>query len=295
MANTILTPQTIARAGIATLYSQTHMAGLVHRDFDADFNGHVGDTVTIRKPATFVANAFDRATGIQLQNATETSTSVTLDTLLDVSFAVTAEEWTLDIRDFQAQFLAPAMEAFSQKIDQMLLGLQVDVAAVAAAEGTQAAPAAHPSYQLIEAGRILNAAKVPAGQRAAVLGTTKAAEYTQDPLFHEADKRGDTAGLLEAAIGRKFGFDNYMSQNETAGEGLAFHRDAFSLVTRTLEIPRGVAASQAAVAQYKGLGLRVIYDYDVSKKQDVVSLDLLCGVKTLDANKAVVLQATPAA
>lgn len=291
MANTLITPQTIARAGIATLYAQTQMAGLVHRDFEADFQGGVGDTITVRKPATFTANEYDRATGIVLQNATEGTTSVTLDTLLDVSFAVTSEDWTLDIVDFKAQFLDPAMEAISQGVDQRLLALKADISQTVADPGTVAAPADHPSYQLIDAGKLLNDAKVPLANRYTVLGTGKAAEYTKDPLFHEADKRGDTVGLQEASIGRKFGFDNFMSQNETSGEGIAFHRDAFALVSKTLAVPRGVAASQSAVANYKGLGLRVIYNYDSNKKQDVISIDVLIGVKTLDASKAVVLSA----
>lgn len=296
MANTLITPTTIARAGIATLYAQTQMAALVHRDFEADFDGKVGDTITIRKPATFTANEYDRATGIVLQDATEASTTLTLDTLLDVSFPVTSEEWTLDVVDFTAQFLTPAMEAISQGIDKKLLALDADVSQVAAANTVAAAAAGtNTSYQLIDADRILNAAKVPVGNRAAVLSAGKTAEYLRDPLFHDADKRGDTLGLREAAIGRKFGFDSYLSQNVDsqigANKGMAFHRDAFALVSRTLAVPRGVAASQAAVAQYKGLGLRVIYNYDSNKKQDVVSIDVLVGVKTLDATKAVVLPA----
>lgn len=290
MAHTLLTPDIIARAAIATLYAQTRMAGLVHRDFEADFEGQVGDTVTVRKPATFTANEFVRATGIVLQDATETGIPVTLNKLLDVSFAITAEQWALEIKDFQQQFLAPAMEAISQKVDQMLLGLSADV--------TQLVPldiddetAKNSSVQLIDADKVLNDAKVPLSPRYAVLGTHKSAMYLRDPLFHSAEKRGDTVGLVEAAIGRKFGFDTYMSQNQTSTTGLAFHRDAFALVTKTLPVPRGVATAQAAVAQYKGLGLRVIYSYDVDKKQDVISLDLLCGVKTISATMAAILQA----
>jgi len=127
MANTLLTPSIIARASIATLYATTQMADLVYRDYEGDFDGQVGNVVTIRKPAVFTANVFSRPAGTVLQDVTETSTSVTLDTLLDVSFAVTSEDWAMKIQDFQAQFLAPAMEAFNQKIDQMLLGLSADV------------------------------------------------------------------------------------------------------------------------------------------------------------------------
>ena len=98
-----------------------------------------------------------------------------------------------------------------------------------------------------------------------------------------------TDALREASLGRKFGFDNYESQvlgygsgDKGAADGVAFHRDAVSLVSRTLAMPMGVGAGQAAVANYKGLGLRVVKDYDISLKQDVISVDFLCGVLSHD-------------
>jgi hypothetical protein len=63
---------------------------------------------------------------------------------------------------------------------------------------------------------------------------------------------------------------------------LAFHRNAFALVTRPLALPKGLANGQKAVVSYDGFGLRVIYDYNSQYKKDVVSIDMLCGVKTLD-------------
>ena len=67
---------------------------------------------------------------------------------------------------------------------------------------------------------------------------------------------------------------------------LAFHRNAFALVTRPLALPKGLADSQKALVNYEGFGLRVIYDYNSQYKKDVVSIDMLCGVKTLDSRLA---------
>ena len=44
---------------------------------------------------------------------------------------------------------------------------------------------------------------------------------------------------------------------------------------------------QAETVSYKGLGLRVVYDYNSSTKTNIVSIDMLFGVKTLDATRAV--------
>jgi hypothetical protein len=68
---------------------------------------------------------------------------------------------------------------------------------------------------------------------------------------------------------------------------LAFHPTAFAFVTRPLALPMGVDSSRAEIVQYGGLGLRVVMDYNITTKTDVVSVDLLCGTRTLDANRAV--------
>ncbi|MFD0478008.1 P22 phage major capsid protein family protein [Nonomuraea thailandensis] len=46
---------------------------------------------------------------------------------------------------------------------------------------------------------------------------------------------------------------------------MAFHRTAFALVTRPLVLPQG--AANAAVESYKGFGVRVVMDYDISKSR----------------------------
>ena len=105
--------------------------------------------------------------------------------------------------------------------------------------------------------------------------------------------------LREASLGRKFGMDFYVDQNiveKTTGEGasavtytpaLAFHKNAIALVTRPLELPLG--ASQSAIVNYDGFGLRVVYGYDQNSKTDTISIDMLCGVKLIDKNLAAVI------
>src|SRR5262245_18045058 len=100
MPNTFLTPTVIARAALATLYETTVMAQLVNHDYEEEFAARIGDTVNVRKPAVFQANAYVRDDGMQIQNALETSIPVRLNHFADVSFAVTTEELTLKIVDF---------------------------------------------------------------------------------------------------------------------------------------------------------------------------------------------------
>lgn len=305
MANTLLTPDIIARAALATLYETTVMSNLVYRDYEAEFQ-NVGDTITIRKPTTFTAQEYNRTSGITVQNATENGVPLTLNHFADVSFAVTSEDLTLKIVDFAEQLLNPAMEAISQKIDRDIMALSADITQeVGVVGGTNPPLPGANEYAwdnprvAIDAGRVLTQRNVPPTNRRLVVGPITAAQWLGDDLFNRADARGDTDGLREANLGRRvFGFDPYQTQNVTAqgtdpGDsstevGIAFHQTALALAFRPLALPRG--AQNAAIANYKGFGLRVVYDYDINKKQDVVSIDCLYGTKVIDPNRAVLIK-----
>ena len=278
MANTILTPDIIAREALMVLRNNAVMANLVHRDYSSEFVGAVGDTITVRKPATFVANEFD-GSKITVQDATETAVAVKMDKHLDVSFAVTAKQLTMDIADFSKQFLVPAMQAFADKVDKYLIALE--------AEATNRVPHADGAIapaDMIAARKYLTENAAPLADRRFVVGATAEADLLGNDLFVSAEKVGDTAALKEASLGRKFGMDVYVDQNIAKGDGytpsIAFHKNAMALVTRPLALPQGAAKS--AIMNYDGFALRVVFGYDMNTKTDTVSIDMLCGVKLLD-------------
>lgn len=278
MANTIITPEVIAREALMVLRNNAVMANLVHRDYSDDFAGAVGDTITIRKPATFVANEYNGS--IEVQDANETGVPVTMDKHLDVSFGVTAKQMALDIKDFSAQLLVPAMQAFADKIDKYLIGLESGATnRVAHASGDIT------SKDLVAARKFLTENAAPLADRRFVVGATAEADLLNSELFVSADKVGDDGtALREASLGRKYGMDCYVDQNiaKTGNytPSIAFHKNALALVTRSLPLPQG--AAKAAIVNYDGFGLRVVYGYDMDKKTDTVSIDMLCGVKLLD-------------
>lgn len=363
MGNTLLTPSVIAREALVALENNLVMAGLVHRDFSNEFQ-KVGDTITVRKPATFEAKEFSST--IDIQDAVEQGVSVSLDKHLDVSFAVTAKDLTLKLQDFSEQFLNPAMQAIAQKIDGYLTGLYVDIPYNAAVGGTPAIS------DIAALDKIMNLNKAPQANRALVLDpTTKAKYIVLDAILH-AEKSGSTEALRNASMGQVLSFAGFMDQNvashtkgtlaassgslaiasaaagdttvtiaatacsgtlkkgdiitiaDTAGSyvvtgnataasnsivvgiypglassvtskavtikdshvaNLAFHKNAFALVTRPLELPMG--AVKAEVINYRGLSVRAVYGYDMTYKRDLISLDILCGVKTLTKELAV--------
>ena len=285
MANTILTPDIIAREALMVLRNNAVMANLVYRDYSSEFVAGVGDTITVRKPASFTAKEFSSA--IEVQNATESGVEVKMDKHLDVSFAVTAKELSLDIADFSEQLLVPAMQAFADKIDSYLITLADAITTNKATMGGTAATVG----DVVNTRAFLTKNAAPLSDRRFVYNSSIESDLLKTDLFTNASAVGDAGtALREASLGRKFGMDFYVDQNmdsATTAKAVAFHKNAFALVTRQLAMPLG--ASNAAIMNYDGFGLRVVYGYDISKKTDTISIDMLCGVKTLNEKLAAIL------
>lgn len=298
MPHTLIKPTVIAPRALATLFNTIVLAGLVSRDYDDAFSGVKGDTVNVRTPTTFEAKEFDRDDGIELQDATESSFPVVLDTITDVSFPVTAEDLTLNIENFDEQFLVPAMEAIAQDLDGRLAEEAIDTARGVGGGG--AVTGDPEPYDAYRKGRTkLSRAKMPLTERYGVLSPEGVGEVLGDDRIVKVNESGSTDALRNAVVGRINGIENYETQTlgdpEATGDhadahGVAFHRSALVLAMRTLERPDGVAAEQAAVESYRGLGLRVVKDYDINKKQDVVSVDALLGTKAVPSRKAGVVE-----
>lgn len=282
MANTFLTPDIIAREALMVLRNNAVMANLVHRDYSGEFVAGVGDTITIRKPATFEAKEY--AGSITVQDANETGVPVKMDKHLDVSFAVTSKQLSMEIEDFSKQLLVPAMQAFADKVDQYLLGLKSEI--------TNTVPAtAAAQNDVIDARAYLTKAAAPLTERRFVYGSDMETKLLKTDLFTSAEKVGDEGtALREASLGRKYGMDFYVDQNaDTVGiSGMAFHKNAFAFVTRPLAIPQG--AAKAAIVDFDGFGLRVVQGYDLNTKTDTISIDMVCGVKTLNPALAAIVK-----
>ena len=235
---------------------------------------------------SFTVKDFVESTGITVQDATEDKQTVKMDKFYDVSFAVTSKDLTMNISDFSAQLLVPAMMAFRDKIDAELIKIAEGAThKVTHAEGL-IAPA-----DVIAVRKLLNDGATPLSMRSLVVGTQAEADLLSSELFVSADKVGGTEGLKEASLGRKFGFDTYVDQN-VGKKSLAFHKNALALVTRPLALPQG--NKESAIVNYDGFGLRVVKDYDINKKKDIISIDMVCGVALLNDNMIAVINDTRA-
>lgn len=364
MSNTLITPTIVAKEAIMRLKNNLVLGNLVYRNYSDEFVKGVGDTIKIKAPAVFEAKEYN-GTSVEIQSIAEGYITMQLNKLLDVSFAVTSKELTLDISDFGQQYIEGAVEAFAQKIDSYVAGLYLDIPYFSTVAGTPA------EGDLTNLDKILNLNKAPLQGRQLVLDPVTKNKYVTLQSFLHADKSGDTEALREASLGRVFGFDTFMDQNikthtagtlsattatatgtlgattiavtpaanatvvagdlitiadtigqyvvtapasltkDTAGNisiypalkqactgkavtavashiaNIAFHTNAFALASATLEAPLDGRKAGVVRDPDTGLAIRVVYGYDLDKKSNIISMDMLIGVKTLVPELAV--------
>lgn len=218
MANTLLTPSVLGREALMILKNNTVAASLAYRDNESDFAGSkVGDTITIRKPATLVANEYNGST-ISVQNVTEAGINLQLEKHFDVSVAVSSKQWTLSLDDFAGQVVAPAMTAIAEGLDQYLLGKYTEIYNYVGAAGTP--PATMASFANVD--KLMNDLKTSTRGRYSILNSAAKAAALGVDVFSRMDTRGQAGldALQEAALSRALGIDWYMDQNvktHTAG------------------------------------------------------------------------------
>lgn len=273
MANTLITPTNVARAALASYQYNAVLPGIVNRTYVSEFGGGSGDTITIRKQATLTANLFDRSTGVVSQDITEGSVTLTVGDIYDVSATITQEQWDLDLADFSFQVAEPMGKAMVRKSEQ-LIATELETIAPAAVGASLL-------KDIVAARSDLTAAEVPADSRVLVVGSDVAAALITDDNLIKADQAGDANALRNAQIGRLFGMPVVESVVLSAKKGYIVHRDALTFVSITPQVPRG--AANASVQNYDGQAMRVVFDYDANKKQDLVSADAYLTAKIVRA------------
>jgi hypothetical protein len=280
MANTLITPTNVSKAALGFWQNSQMLCGLFNRVYETEFGGGSGDTITIRKQASLTAAAFDRATGVVVQDVTESSLTVTVDTIYDVTVQVLQEQWDFDLFDFNWQVAEPAGRALSRQAERLV------AAALTAHATTTDLVTANPVKSIIAARTALNKKEVPLEDRFLIVGSDAAALLLGDPLFLKANENGSDQALRAANLGRILGMEVYESVVVPSDEAYVCHKDALTFVSIVPQVARGT--SDGAVGTYDGLGLRTVFGYDQSKKQDMISFDSYYEVASLRGNDAFV-------
>ena len=265
MANTLLTPTLISKQALGFWQNSAVLPMLFNRAYESEFGGGTGDTVTIRKQASLTASLYNRVDGVQVQDVTESSVTVTVSDLYDISVEILQEQWDFEVVDFGWQIAEPAGRALARQAESL----------VSAHLATHSAPLAVPQVDLIEgfieARKGLNDSEVPLDQRFILVSTDVAAMLLLDPNFLKANEAGDAGALREARIGRMLGMEVIENVTLEANTAYVCHKDALTFVSIVPQLSRG--AANGATGSYDGLGLRTVFGYNQDKKQDLISFD----------------------
>jgi hypothetical protein len=111
--NSLLSPSLITKETLEVLENNLVMAGKVNRQFENQFV-KIGNAITIRKPNRFLIT---NGPGLQIQNISEPSTSITISNQQHVDFQFSSQDLTLTIEEFSERYCKPAAATIANSID----------------------------------------------------------------------------------------------------------------------------------------------------------------------------------
>lgn len=301
MVGSVYPAEIWANESLIVLRDNLVLARLVHRDFEPVVAAY-GYKVHTRKPVklpvkTFAGQSGTNATStIEVDNLNALPLSVTLDQHKYAAFIIEDVDASTSIKDLREEFIMPAIEPVAHNVDDALMTELFSTSStdvhgtyvVSVADSTVGLGAAMDEDDIVAARKKLNDQQCPTEGRRLVVSTEHEADLLKSDLFVQVQQSGSTEALVNAQLGRKLGFDIYMSQNvptavdtDSTAQSIAFHRNAITLVTRPLNKPNAPNVA-SAVADLDGIGIRVQSAYDINKLGTVVAVDLLYGVQLLD-------------
>lgn len=210
MANTLLTISMITREALRVLENNLTFSKYVRRDFDGEFGksgAKIGTVLNIRKPPRYVGRV---GQALQLEDATETSVPLVLNTQRGVDIVFSSQDLALSIDDFSERFINPAIANVANGIDFDGLTQYLNVYNEVGTPGT--VPNQLLTY--LQAGQRLDEEAAPRDkERALIVSPAQQAVIvdTLKGLFHESTQieKQYESGMM----GRTAGFKWSMDQN----------------------------------------------------------------------------------
>jgi len=212
MANTLdeVAPQLIAQ-GLMALRENAIMPRIVNMDYEATAR-QKNQTVDVPIPSAIAAQDVTAAnTPPSTADVAPTSATITLDQWKEAPFYMTDTDVAKSLSGVMPIQASEAVKALGNAVDNYCQDLYVGVYGVAGAAGTT--PFASTVAEATEARKVLNNQLAPLSDRRLVLDPDAEANFLGLGAILQADQRGDQGGIIEGSMGRKLGFDCFMSQN----------------------------------------------------------------------------------
>lgn len=127
MANTILTPTAVTREALRVLHQKCNFIGSINRQYDDSFaksGAKIGDSLKIRLPNEYTVRS---GAVLDVQDTTETSTTLQIATQKGVDLNFTSVDLTLSLDDFSKRILEPAMSVLAAAIESDVMNVYKSV------------------------------------------------------------------------------------------------------------------------------------------------------------------------
>lgn len=290
MANTLYTPEQVAKVAVAMASEDAYLSALVSRNFENDLlgGGGKGRTVNIKVPAALIARERgidDTTASIVLDNISETVIPLTLGTHAYSAVPLSEGDLTLDLTSFSAQVLGPQVDAVVDFCENEVATLLNGTAEWNDLATAPAYDAADPVKTLTAIRKRLRENGVPQSGLNLVVGTDVYADLLEANAIQDASQSGNSAALREGQVGRVRGFTVVESTRVAAGDIIAFHKDAVTLAVRAPIVPQGASFGQTVASN--GFSLRYLRDYDVTKTVDRSMVSTFVGAVAVPVKRVV--------
>ena len=192
----------------------------VNRKYDDKFGiegAKIGNTVDVRKPPRYIGRT---GTDLAVEDVTETSVPVSLDTQFGVDINFTTADLLLDINDFSQRYIVPAVATVANKIDRDGLALYKNIANAVGTPGST--PSTLKTY--LQAAALLSDEAAPNdGFRSAIINPDAEVELV-DALKGLFNSQSDIAkqyqtGKMGMAGGMKFTMDQNVVAHTVGPQG----------------------------------------------------------------------------
>lgn len=213
MSNSLLTIDMITRESLRVLKNNLVFAKSVNRQYDDSFGkegAKIGSTMRLRKPPKYTVST---GSVISIQDATESSVTLSLDQRKHVAMAFSTQDLSLSIDDFSKRFIAPAIVPIANQIDYDGLQLYKDVYNSVGVSGT----ANTDLSKYLDGHALMSNSGAPIDPRSAVLGAVGQAKLVNGltGLFQSAEKIADQyeKGVMGIAAGFTFKMDQNVAMH----------------------------------------------------------------------------------
>lgn len=213
--NDAFVPEVWAQEALMILEENMLMTNLVHRDFENEI-AVAGDVVNTRRPSTFSATRKTDSDSVVDQDATATNVPVVLDQHIYTTFIIRDGEMSRAFQNLVEIYLAPAALSIAQACDQVVMGQIYHFLGNNAGKlGTDATKST-----LTDLKEVQNTALCPPTGRNLVIPPSIENDLLNVLEFTAADRIGDDGtAIREGSLGRKMGYDIFMSQHAPAING----------------------------------------------------------------------------